>query len=302
MKNKIFEVFSRDFQCGYFIRVGENRYLNLYIGKDDNDNYALEYRGKFVPVKIVGSDVISVYQGKSEDTNVLRFSLENGELLECFCIFCQDLLDSTYDIQKNDIAYKTLCLRYFSWKRLFKPYSRKLSESEIVGLIGELLFLKEQMMPQLGSAKAIESWMGPEKTHKDFSIDDLWYEVKTISNGKNTVRISSIEQLDGGEGYLVVYCLEKMSPSFSGIRLNSLVWSIMNCLDGSIQRENFMSKLSLYNFDFSPDYDNLVYSKISFSMFSVNESFPRITRSNIPTSVSKVQYELALSKIEKFKL
>lgn len=303
MKNNIFDIFSRNFQCGYFIRIGENRDMNLYLGKDDKGNYALEYRGKFVPVKIIGSDVISVYQGKSVDTNILRFSLENGELLECFCIFCQDLLDSVNNIRKDDIAYKTLCSRYFAWKRLFKPHSGKLSDSEIIGLIGELLFLKEYLIPQWRNTKALESWMGPEKTHKDFSVDDIWYEVKAISSGKDTVRISSIEQLDGGgEGYLVVYCLEKMSPSFSGIKLNSLVGSIMNILGNSMLRESFMSKLSLYNFDFSPEYDNIVYSKVGFSMFTINESFPRLSRNNIPTSISKVQYELSLCDIEEFKL
>ncbi len=303
MKNKIYETFSRDFQCGYFIRFGENRELILYLGKDANDNYAMEFRGKYVPTKIVGSDVISVYQGRSGDTCVLRFSLENRELLEYFCTFCQDLLDSTEEALNDEDAYKTLCSRYFAWKKLFKPHSGKLSDSEIMGLIGELLFLKEQMIPQWGNTKAVESWMGPEKTHKDFSIEDVWYEIKAIGSGKDSVHISSIEQLDGGgEGYLGVYCLEKMSPSFSGIKLNSLVGSIMNTLGSPVLRETFMTKLNQYNFDFSPEYDSFVYSKVGFSMYTVNGEFPRLRRSNIPTPISKVQYDLVLSEMEVFKL
>lgn len=303
MKNSIYEVFSRGFQSGYYIRIGNNHSLHLYLGKDDNGNYAFEFRGNYSPVKIVGSDVISVYQGKSGDVYTLRFSLENGELLEYFCTFCQDLLDSSEDIQKDELAYKTLCSRYFAWKKLFKPHSGKLSDAEIIGLIGELLFLKEQMIPQWGNTKAIESWMGPEKTHKDFSIDNMWYEIKSINSGKDTVRISSIEQLDGSdEGYLVVYCLEKMSPSFSGIRLNSLVTTIMNILGSTMLREAFLSKLSLYNFDFSPEYDNFVYSKVGFSMYSVNETFPRLSRDHIPIAISKVQYDLTLSEINEYKL
>lgn len=303
MKNKIYETFSRDFQCGYFIRIGDNRELNLYIGKDDKDNYAFEFRGKYIPVKIVSSEVISVYQGKSGDSYTLRFSLENKELLEYFCTLCQDLLDSTETVDNDEDAYKTLCLRYFAWKKLFRPHSGKLSDSEIMGLMGELLFLKEHMIPQWGNLKAIESWMGPEKTHKDFSVDNVWYEIKTISSGKDTIHISSLEQLDGEEeGYLAVYCLEKMSPSFSGIKLNALVTSILNILGNPSLRETFMSKLSLYNFDFAPEYDNFVFSKVGYSMYAVNDAFPRLHRANIPISINKVQYDLVLSEIDEFKL
>jgi len=303
MKNKIYDTFTRDFPNGHFIRTGDNRDLNLYLGKDDENNYAFEFRGKYTPVKIVSSEVISVYQGKSGDVYVLRFSLENKELLEYFCTFCQDLLESTDELQSDETAYKTLCSRYFAWKKMFKPHAGKLSDAEIMGLMGELLFLKEQMIPQWGNTKAIESWMGPEKTHKDFSIDDVWYEIKAVSSGKDSVHISSLEQLDGGgEGYLAVYCLEKMSPSFSGIKLNSLVTSILNKLGNSMLRESFLSKLSLYDFDFSPEYDNFVYSMVGFSMYVVNESFPRLCRKDIPVSISKVQYDLKLSEIDEFKL
>ena len=91
-----------------------------------------------------------------------------------------------------------------------------MSDTEIVGLLGELLFMDDHMIPQYGVATALASWMGPEKTHKDFSTENMWYEIKTINSGKTTVRISSLEQLDGDiEGQLVVYDLEKMSPSFN---------------------------------------------------------------------------------------
>ncbi|SEF90543.1 PD-(D/E)XK motif protein [Parabacteroides chinchillae] len=303
MKNKLFEIFSQNFQPSHFIRFGENRDLNLYLGRDDKNNFALEFRGKYVPVKIVGSDVISVYQGKSADHYVLRFSLENAELLEYFCTFCQDLLDSTVNLKIDDIAYKTLCSRYFAWKKLFKPHSGSLSDTEIIGLIGELLFMKEYMIPQWGITKSLESWMGPERSHKDFSTESEWYEIKAINTGKETVRISSIEQLDGNEdGCLAVYCLEKMSPSFSGIKLNTLVSELMNTMGSPINRETLLSKLSLYNFDFSPEYDNFVYSKVGFSMYKITEHFPRLCRSSVPMSISKVQYDIVLSEIEEFKV
>ena len=180
--------------------------------------------------------VIAVEQYKDGDLLTLRLSLENNDFLEIFCIFCQDLLDSVKVTNDDETAYHTLRSRYYSWRQLFRSDNARLTETEIMGLIGELLFLKDYMIPERGIDVALESWMGPEKTHKDFSDQQDWFEVKTISFGKESVRISSIEQLDSDiDGTLVVYELEKMSPSFEGIKKNfALVFSSSNILTLSL--------------------------------------------------------------------
>lgn len=58
MKNKLSTTFSQGFQSGTFIRVGENRDLSLFVGKDEKGNYAFDFRGTYVPVRISQSDVI----------------------------------------------------------------------------------------------------------------------------------------------------------------------------------------------------------------------------------------------------
>lgn len=302
MKNRFYEIFVGEFRPGQFIRLGKNKELSLYLGKDDNGNYAFEFRGKYTPIKISSSDVILVTQLKIRDYYVLRFSLDNRDLLEYFCTFCEDLFDSTKDVDDDKLAYNQLSERYFSWKKLFRPHAGSMSDSEIVGLLGELLFMNETMIPQYGVSVALACWTGPEKTHKDFSKDNVWYEIKTINSGKTTVKISSLEQLDSEiEGYLVVYDLEKMSPSFTGLKLNQLVQTLLHVM-GAENREEFISKLSLYNYDFSPNYDNFVYSVIGCSTYIVKEDFPRLKREDIPVEINKVQYDINLSELDDYKL
>lgn len=302
MKNEIYKKFIEGFDKGFFIKVGDNRNLNLYIGMDEDSKYAFEFRGKFSPMRIHGSDVISVSQTKDNETLMLRFSLENVELLEYFCTFCQDLVESTNHITDDNTAYRMLYSRFMSWKKLFKPNKGNLTELEIMGLIGELLFLKEYMIPKYGVDNSLDSWMGPEKTHKDFSTDDVWYEIKTLNAGKESVRISSLEQLDSDKnGYLVIYALERMSPSYDGIKLNKLVDEILGGIKIHIQRELFMSKLELYGFDFSSEYNNYVYTLIDNSSYLVNDEFPKLVRKTIPSCINKIQYEIILSEIEKYK-
>lgn len=291
------------FECGYFTRIGDNRDINLYIGKDENAHYSIDFRGTFHPVKIVGSKVIEVSQFSIDETQFLRFSLLNSDLLECFSLFCYDLIKSTLGIVDDETAYKQLQTRYLSWKRMFKPNRGLLTESEIMGLIGELLYMRDYMIPIHGVDAALESWTGPEKTHKDFSLNDTWYEIKTISSGKESVRISSLEQLDSDIiGYLVVYSLERMSPSFNGVRLNELVAQIMDLIPIAIQRDLLLAKLELYGYDFSPEYDNYVYAVSDCVSYKVHENFPRLVRKDIPVSVSRIQYEIILSEIKDFKM
>ena len=66
-------------------------------------------------------------------------------------------------------------------------------------------------------------------------------------------------------------------------------------------KDLFASKLSTYGFDWSSDYDNFVYSLNSYSKYVVEGDFPRISRDSIALPIVKVQYDIVLSNIEKYK-
>lgn len=297
------QMFEDNFSAQYYKRIGKNRKLKLYIGKNEKGQYSFEFCGNFIPKRIPSSDVIRIEQFQKENEFVFRISLENNDLIECFCTFCQDLLDSTVAVVDDNTAYKSICSRYFSWRQLFKSNKGCMSESEIMGLIGELLFLQHYLFPHKEIDVALEAWCGPEKTHKDFSFGDEWYEVKTISFGKDSIKISSIEQLDSEiVGHLCVFTLERMSPSFNGISLNKLVVDIISLLETVSQKELFIEKLKLYNFDFSQDYERNIYSMRNMALYLVkNDDFPMISRKILPSAISRVSYEIQITEIEQYK-
>lgn len=301
MTDSILTRFLEGFKEGHFIRVGSKKH-NLFIGKDEEGRYCYEYRGIFSPVKIVGSKPLVVNQYKATDgVLILRFSLDYNDLIGCFSAFCEDLTTSVDEISDENVVYKTLTSRYQAWRKLFKPDRISMSELEIQGLIGELLFLRDFAIPHWGIDTAIESWTGPEKTHKDFSCKDEWFEIKTITAGKETVRISSIEQLDSDiDGTLVIYSLEKMSPSFNGVKLNDLVTELYTVFSPA-QKDALLNKLVLFGFDFNPAYDNLVFSVTDKSAYQVNKDFPRLERNRVPLPISKVLYDIIISELTPFK-
>lgn len=304
MNNNILTIFKeRTFKPGEYLRIGDSYNISLYVGRDEDGRFSFDYRGKHTVSNISSSEVINVLQFERGGYNWLRFSLENPDLIECFSTFCQDLVHSTQSEIDDRRVYKTLSARYFSWKKLFKPNHEHLKENEIMGLIGEILFLRDYMIPKWGMSVALQGWSGPEKTRKDFAVDNFWYEVKTIQSGKEAVRISSIEQLDGTEdGVLVLFSLEKMSSAYNGIRINSLVSRLISSFSETSQKELFMAKLELFGFDFAVDYDNLVFNVSDVSLFRVGTGFPRLRREALPNEISKAQYDILISYLSEFKI
>ena len=93
-----------------------------------------------------------------------------------------------------------------------------------------------------------------------------------------------------------------MSPSYNGIKLLGIISSILGKITTSAQKEVFMSKLEQFGFDFSPEYDNYVYTLSDFSIYGVKEDFPRLLRTEVPLAICKAQYDILLSDIAKFKI
>lgn len=284
-----------------YVRVSETHPLELYIGKNEKGFPTLRYNGTFQPVKVIGNALLEIKQVKTSTYNSLVFSFASNENSSLFYNFCEDIINQTDNYKGND-GYTEIVNRYTQWKKMFYGSTKLLTENEVIGLIGELLFLKDFTFNIYGINNGLTGWSGPEPTHKDFSFGNDWYEIKTINSFKNAVNISSLEQLDSeDEGHLVVYSLEKMSPSFNGIDLNSLVGSIMKLITLDNDKDIFIEKLKQAGYSYNEVYDNYVYNFISRQSYLVSNDFPRLKRDSIPSGIGKIQYEILLSMIEKYK-
>lgn len=285
-----------------YLRVSDNHPLELYLGRNEKGFPTLRYNGNFIPAKISGNNLLNVKQIKfAGDKNSLLFCFNSDKDVSLFYEFCSDIISQTEDYKGNN-GYAEIVNRYNKWRKMFTRNTQLLSEKEIIGLIGELMFLKEYAIPKYGNTVALNGWSGPEPTHKDFSYGDDWYEIKTISTAKNVAYISSIEQLDSdNDGHLIIYKVEKMSPSFSGINLNDLVKSIMNVFELDTDIDIFNKKLENVGYSYDEAYSSYVYNYVSMDAYSVNSNFPRLKAKELPIGVGNVSYELIISLIDKYR-
>lgn len=285
-----------------FTRVNPSHTIDLYIGHDDQGRYAIKYRGDYNPEKRVKSVAgIAVNQFRNETFNTLQFSLISNTNKELFFAFCEDIIYTTRTIADNAKAFKVILDRFFSWKKMFSVQKSLLNESEVMGLIGELLFLRDFLFNKYGKSEAVKSWSGQELTHKDFSYNNIWYEVKAIHSGKDSVKISSLEQLECiNDGELVVFSLEKMSSTYSGITVNGLAVSLLNLLELDSDKDLFLSCIMKQGFIFNDNYDDQVFELVSMTRYQVNSNFPKLTRKDINKAILKVQYDLSLAVLNSY--
>lgn len=298
---KQFESFK---EPGAFNLLDSKHKVEFYIGIDTSGRKTLVIRSKSKPGIVKSTSAIEVSVGQVKN-NIwsLGFHLIHNSMSGLFYRFCDDLVESSRDIPESFTDMNYIVNRYDSWKKMFYNLKKEvLSENEIMGLMGELLFLHNDLAQDYGMETALKAWSGSDKTHKDFSIDDVWFEIKSTKSNSLTIKINSVEQLDSDiDGFLVIYEFEKMSEEFEGYSLNNIIRDILNQIDESLE-DLFLEKLRNVGYNYDDTYDKFMFRIMSSSKLLVNSDFPRIQKSDLSNSIVKVEYDLLKQNLKKFEV
>ena len=173
-----------------FKLISSSHPLKLYLGYND-------FRKK--TIALIEDNVDQVFQStklievkintRNDGKKAVCFSLMDDTETDIFYKFCEDIFESTKTIPKEN-GLKIINNRWIRWINMFKnPHSLVMSEKEIRGLIGELVFLRDFMFDKYSVEKSIEAWMGPTSSHKDIEIDNTWYEIKTCYQSSKSITI-----------------------------------------------------------------------------------------------------------------
>ena len=245
---------------------------------------------------------IKVTKHKREKDWLQMFVLTEEGHIGNFALFCKDMVESTRgaDLKNGPGLVEA---QYQKWKDMFKQVRDPLEKAQIQGLMGEMIFLRDKIIPRYGEETALQSWTGPFGKEQDFMLPDLWYEVKTVSNRRDTAKITSLDQLDRDEmGHLVIVKMrDGPGASSSKITINEVFRSLMDRLS-TVPRLRFMAAMESIGFKESEEYDEYGFELLSITEYEVGEGFPRIRRSKTDSGVSKAEYEINLDIICNFKV
>jgi hypothetical protein len=294
-------------------RADPSHPLDFFRGRDFTGRYLLslsaEIEGPALPdpPKLNGIDV--TIERRPPASARLVLTLQDRSQFDIFRALCGHLMTATRGepAGANGSGLRLVLQRLRDWHDMLRRRRDDLlSPQEIIGLAGELLFLRDQVLSRLPATESILSWRGAHHDEQDFAFGGWQIEVKTqLSTSDQRLMISSEAQLDATSGCLILchQCVATVTPQRdAAFTLNSLVAGIRNALadSGDTARDAFEAALVAWRYVHRPEYDEVAWALTLRRAYEVADGFPRIVPSMLPAGVQKVSYEVRLSDCEPF--
>lgn len=280
--------------------------VGVYYGINSDGNYRLAFMSPCEAYQLTSTKLLSVTYGRESDKVYWTcFDLTQPVAKNVFYTFCGDMVSAIIGVVHVSNALRIIKNRFNTWKSLFKKDVGQVSAEVLKGLFGELYFLKNYMIPKYGVKDAVMSWSGPDDTHKDFSVNLDWYEVKTIDVGAITVKISSIQQLSSDvPGRLEIIKVENMSAEYNDGEccIIQLFENILSKIADDDVRDYFISRVTSFGFAFTDEVFQIRYKVVSVNGYRVEGTFPRVTEKEVPyPEIGKLTYELIINMMDQYK-
>lgn len=296
-------------------RVDTQHPLDFYYGKDFTGRYVFLYKGR-----IIGSEIpvlpklagIGISLRLTEPSCItLQLQLLDSGQADIFKALCTNLMLATrsLDAKSGSEGIGIILARLYRWHELLKAGRKKLlSQSQITGLCGELLVLRDLFLAYISPFDAIIAWRGPYGDEQDFLCRSKMVEVKTqLSSSDRKLQISSVDQLDTVSGEIFV-CHQTLGVGEEGgqrcFSLNTLVDEILEILkkNSLVAVDIMYAALIEYGYIKHSEYDQRYYILSSRNYFRVTEGFPALRASSVPAGIADVKYSILLDVCRPFEV
>ena len=286
-------------------RVEAAHPLDFKRGRDFQGRYLLILEGTELPPErpeVPSLDGVAVVLQESAPNFRLILTLISHPDFELFRALCNDLMAATRTLRRTESARGLLWVltRIKRWQDLLRR-SRDgvLSFQEIIGLTGELFFLRDKLLRRLHPKAALATWRGPYGDEQDFVVSGTIFELKTqLVTADAHLQISSENQLDTSSGEIIVVHQTlgiAASAADDSRTLNGLVTEISTALnDDPDATDLFRAGLVEARYAHRAEYDVTAWMFQNRRFFQVRDGFPRLTPTSLPTGVEHVKYLVAL--------
>jgi hypothetical protein len=270
-------------------------------GKDYQGRYLFFLEGSDFDINVSDLPILSGIDIDLNDGVPARIvlTLLEQDQNEIFLSLCINLVEATRHLSKGHSkeGARIVVDRLKRWQRLLNKRSASaLSKSEVMGLVGELLFLQDVLLKEMPISDAVNAWTGPLGNEQDFALRRCALEVKTqlISSDKE-LRISSEHQLDGRPVPILIWHLllgADSSAKSNRLTLNNLVATLRGIAFHGSTRAVDMLNTALMEVGYWPrsEYDDYSWQVVGSKFFEVREGFPSITPADLTSGIHGVSY------------
>jgi len=245
----------------------------------------------------------SVSSGKG----VITLQLLESRYRDVFLIMSDDICDLLVSSSSELDSLHLLHDRLGCWQSFMKLSGPEgLGRERSIGLYGELLVMRDLMIPQFGTRASVSGWRGFKKAPQDFQVPGFALEVKTTTASiPDRIHISNVQQLDNqGPGHMILTLvhLDRNESSGDGT-LPEIVDELRTMLPDT-ELDLFNAGLIEVGYhDMHRDlYEHTYYVLKQRKHYEVVEDFPHITLEMIPEGVKSVKYSISIDACGPFEL
>jgi hypothetical protein len=230
---------------------------------------------------------------------------------DIFRVLCSDLMEATRSRRREESSgsVEIVLTRLQRWQEMLRASRLKLlSMQQRIGLFGELLFLRDEVMQHRSALDAVRTWRGIHADEQDFVVGDWRLEIKTQhSSADRIVHISSAAQLDPGDGRLAL--VHQMLGVFGeadadSASLNGLVSQLTATLAANCSGASDILQAALIDYGYvqREEYDEPLWKLTGIACYLVESDFPRIVPGMLPAGIHDVQYRLDIDSCARFRI
>lgn len=235
--------------------------------------------------------------------------LQDRADLQNFALMCTGLMLATRPIAatKSSEGFVRTLEELHRWHEMLKRRGEnRLTRSERIGLVGELLFLRDELLPRIGLAAALHAWTGHERHEQDFVVGSTIFEVKTqVVTADRMISISSEDQLDPVQGRILI-CNQGIAPAPEGsvesCTLNSIAKDLADLAKRAGGAASDLLGIGMLGAGYEPhpEYDEETWRLVDRALYEVRDEFPRIERGELRPGVEQVRYKIGVSDCQPF--
>lgn len=314
IKDRFLELIGRfkDYGDSYRIKLDTLNQAPIYIGvsKKKNPMFLFDVP-EYYPDYTLRLNETTGYRCFIDKVfpNSSRYGIEaaSESSFDVFCIVVDDLI--LIASSQEETPSLAIISRLLLWEEFFKHASDGVIDYKLqIGLIGELLFIEEEL--QKGNKSIIACWSGPQKGVKDFVINNNAVEVKTSTvSATNRINISDENQLDNS-GFIHLFLNVRflVQNQMDGRSMPEIIDDVsMLISDDSSMTTVFNEKLMHvgYREEFRDRYESR-FELSDIYWYEVKdfefERFPRIIPSDLRNGVKFAKYQIELSMMGPFSI
>jgi hypothetical protein len=187
------------------------------------------------------------------------------------------------------------------WQDFMQRGDGALSPEEEVGLVGELHAVLGMITLGVAPAVVLDAWRGPLDSLHDFVYPGGAIEVKSsLATAGFLASIASLEQLDDSKAAPLLLAATRLAVGAQGQTLPELVQLTRSTIREAGAPADLLEERLLhagYSDRFADRYARR-FSHVSWTVYVVDDRFPRLVHGGVPAAVRQARYDLELEVLD----